>query len=367
MKISIFKLKFENKFVNLFQKNSKKIFLSDALSEGLFVNRFENRFKNFVKSKFAIAVSSGTSALETAFRAINIRNKEVIIPTNTFFGTSIPITRAGGTFVLCDQEKNGTGLDIEKFKKAITKKTKAVCVVHIGGNISENFNKIKDICKKKKLYIIEDAAHAHGSKIKNNFAGTLGHIGCFSFFPTKVMTTGEGGMLTTNDKKLFEKIVKLKNFGRTKKNPLLIDMEGNNHKISELQALLGYLDLSRVKKRIKLRKKNTMRYKKNLKNNPIFEILIPKNSSSSFYKCIVKTKIDSNKIIKYCKRKGINLTGQVWKFPLHKQPLYKKKFKKFKFPNADYFSNHHICPPNYPEMTLKEIDYVCNILNNLNK
>ena len=110
MKIPIFKLQFENKFINLFQKNSKKILLSNALSEGLFVAKFENKFKNFVKSKFAIAVSSGTSALETAFRAINIKNKEVIIPTNTFFGTSIPITRAGGTFVLCDQEKNGIGL-----------------------------------------------------------------------------------------------------------------------------------------------------------------------------------------------------------------------------------------------------------------
>tara|TARA_Y100000590_G_C14955057_1_gene726418 strand:- start:13 stop:477 length:465 start_codon:yes stop_codon:yes gene_type:complete len=150
MKIPIFKLQFENKFIKLFQKNSKKILSSDALSEGNFVKKFENKFKKFVRSKFAIAVSSGTSALETAFRAIDIAGKEVIIPTNTFFGTSIPIIRAGGKFLLCDQDKNGTGLDIKKFEKMITKKTKVVCLVHIGGIISENFYKIKDICKKKK-------------------------------------------------------------------------------------------------------------------------------------------------------------------------------------------------------------------------
>jgi len=363
MKIPIFKLKFENKFIKLFQKNSKKILSSDALSEGSFVKKFEGRFKKFVKSKFAVAVSSGTSALETAFRAIDITDREVIIPTNTFFGTSIPIVRAGGKFLLCDQEKNGTGLDIVKFEKMITKKTKAVCLVHVGGIISENFYKIKNVCKKKKLYIIEDAAQAHGSKIRNKYAGTLGDIGCFSFYPTKVMTTGEGGMITTNDKKIYDKIIKLKNFGRSKNNSLLIDIEGNNHKMSELQALLGYLELNRVKKRIGIRKKYALRYKKNLINNSNFEVLIPKKTNSSFYKCIVKTKINSAQIIKYCKKKGVSLTGQVWKHPLHKQPLYKKKYKKYKFPNADYFSKHHICPPNYPEMTIKEIDFVSNLLN----
>ena len=151
MKIPVFKLKFENKFINRFQKKSKEIFLSDTLSEGNFVKKFENKFKKFIKSKYAIAVNCGTSALELAFRAIDINNKEVIIPTNTFFGTSIPVERAGGKFLLCDQEKNGTGLDIKKFEKMISKRTKVVCIVHVGGIISENFYKLKDICKKKKI------------------------------------------------------------------------------------------------------------------------------------------------------------------------------------------------------------------------
>ena len=181
------------------------------------------------------------------------------------------------------------------------------------------------------------------------------------------MTTGEGGMITTNNKKIYDKILKLKNFGRMQKNSLLIDIEGNNHKMSEFQALLGYLELDRINKRIKLRKKFSLRYKKNLKNNSNYEVLIPIKSDSSFYKCIIRTKINSSKIKKFCKKRGVNLTGQVWKKPLHKQPLYKKKNIKLKFPNADYFSNHHICPPNYPEMTIKEIDFVCNLLNKISK
>ncbi len=367
MKIPIFKLNYEKKFIRQFQKKSKKIFLSDAISEGNFVQKFENKFKKFVKSKYATAVNSGTSALEIAFRAIGIENKDVIIPTNTFFGTSIPIERAGGRFVLCDQEKHGTGLDLKKFKKLISKKTKAVCVVHIGGLISENFFKLKSICRKKKIYIIEDSAHAHGSRIGTKFAGTLGDIGCFSFYPTKVMTTGEGGMITTDNKKFYNRILKIKNFGRKKKNSLLIDSIGNNHKMSEFQALLGYLELNRVKKRIKLRKKFALKYYENLKNNSNYEVLIPTKGESSFYKCIVKTKINSKKIINFCKKKDVNLTGQVWKKPLHKQPLYKKKCSNFKFKNADYFSNHHICPPNYPEMTIKEVNYVSNLLNEISK
>ena len=152
-----------------------------------------------------------------------------------------------------------------------------------------------------------------------------------------------------------------------KKNSLLIDIEGNNHKMSEFQALLGYLELDRIKKRIKQRKKFALRYKKNLENNSNYEVLIPKKSDSSFYKCIVKTNINSSKIKKFCKTKGVSLTGQVWKEPLHRQPLYKKKYVNLKFPNADYFSNHHICPPNYPELTIKEIDLISNLLNKASK
>ena len=184
-KIPIFKLKFEKKFQNKFNSLSKKIFNSKALSEGRFVSKFEKNFSRFVNSKYSIAVTNGTSALEIAFRTINIKNQEVLVPTNTFFATIIAIIKAGGIPVLCDNKVDSPDISIKEISKKITKKTKAICVVHVGGIISDEIENLVKLCNKKKLFLIEDAAHAHGSYLnKKLHAGTIGDIGCFSFYPT---------------------------------------------------------------------------------------------------------------------------------------------------------------------------------------
>ena len=334
------------------------------MSEGYFVSKFEKKFANFVKSKFAIALPNGTIALEVAFNAINIENKEVILPSNTFFATIIAVINAGGKPIICDNKNQFSAeMNIDQIIKKINKNTKAICVVHVGGIIQENIIKLVKICKENKIFLIEDAAHSHGSYLNSKLnAGTIGDIGCFSFFPTKVLTTGEGGMITTNNKKLFLKIKAYKNFGRSK-NPLVLKSCGNNYKISEFTALLGYLELDRVKSRIKKRNQIVMRYYENLKNNRNYNFLFQKNGRCCYYKCIVNTKISATIIEKFCKTKGIILTGRVWKVPIHKQNIFKNLFKKRNFKNSDYFSDHHICPPNYPELKLKEVDYICSILN----
>ncbi|MDA9615681.1 DegT/DnrJ/EryC1/StrS family aminotransferase [Candidatus Pelagibacter sp.] len=364
-KIPIFKLKFEKKFQNKFNSLSKKIFNSKALSEGRFVSKFEKNFSRFVNSKYSIAVTNGTSALEIAFRTINIKNQEVLVPTNTFFATIIAIIKAGGIPVLCDNKVDSPDISIKEISKKITKKTKAICVVHVGGIISDEIENLVKLCNKKKLFLIEDAAHAHGSYLnKKLHAGTIGDIGCFSFYPTKVMTTGEGGMITTNNKKLFKQMNSYKNFGRGS-NPNLIDFYGFNYKISEFTAILGILELKRIQKRIQKRKELVMRYFKNLKNNNKYSVIVQSKGRSSYYKCIIKTKIRSEIIEKFCKRNGIQLTGKVWNIPIHKQNVFKKYLNKDKFLNAEKFSEYHICPPNYPELTLGDIDYVCSILNKI--
>ena len=364
-KIPIFKLEFEKKFQNKFNLLSKKIFNSKALSEGHFVSKFEKNFSKFVNSKYSIAVTNGTSALEIAFRAIDVKNQEVIVPTNTFFATIIAIIKAGGIPVLCDNEVDSPDISLNEIIKKITKKTKAICVVHVGGIISDEIESLVKLCKKKKLFLIEDAAHAHGSYLnKKLHAGTIGDIGCFSFYPTKVMTTGEGGMITTNNNKLFKQMNSYKNFGR-RSNPNLIDFLGFNHKISEFTAILGILELERIKKRIQKRKALVMRYFKNLKNNKKYNVIVQNMGRSSYYKCIIKTKIRSEIIEKFCKQNGIQLTGKVWNIPIHKQNVFKKYLNKDKFLNAEKFCEYHICPPNYPELTLGDIDYVCSILNKI--
>ena len=363
--IPIFKLEFDKKFQNKYNNLSNKIFNSKSLSEGMFVSKFEKKFSKFVHSKYSIAVSNGTAALEIAFRTIDIYNKEVIVPTNTFFATIISIIKAGGIPVLCDNKQESPDINIKEIEKKISKKTKAICVVHVGGIISEDTINLLKICKKKKLLLIEDAAHAHGSFLnKKLYAGTIGDIGCFSFYPTKVMTTGEGGMITTNNKKFYNKMSSYKNFGRGL-NPNSINFLGSNYKISEFTAILGILELERLKQRIDKRKEIVMRYLNNLKNNDNFNVIIQKKGRSSYYKCIIKTKIKSKKIQKHCKIHGIQLTGKVWDTPIHQQQIFKKYSKNQNFKNAEKFSEFHICPPNYPELTIDDIDYVCSVLNKI--
>jgi len=364
-RIPIFKLNFEKKFQDKYKNLSNKVFNSKALSEGYYVKKFEKNFSSLVNSKYSIAVSNGTAALEIAFRTINILNKEVIVPTNTFFATIIAIIKAGGKPVFCDNKPDSPEMDIEEIKNKITKKTKAICIVHVGGIISNDCSNIVKICKKKKIFLIEDAAHAHGSFLnKDLYAGTIGDIGCFSFYPTKVMTTGEGGMITTNNKLFYEKMNSFKNFGRGK-NPNFINFLGSNNKISEFTAILGLLELERIKKRIDKRKKLVMRYLEKLKNNDNYEVIIQNKGRCSYYKCIVKTKLNSKIIEQYCKKNGINLTGKVWDTPIHKQNVFQKYVTKNNLKNSEKFSKYHICPPNYPELTYNEIDYVCTILNKI--
>ena len=366
MNIPIFRLEFEDEFTDKFKKGSEDIFKSGRpIGENKYVKEFEEKFAKLVGAKCSVAVTSGTAALELSLKVIGVKNKKVIIPCNTFFATSIAVTNAGGEIELVDIEDENFSMDPKELEKSIKENKKnvgAVVVVHVGGIISKNIKEIKKICKKYKIPLIEDAAQAHCSKFENQRAGTIGEMGCFSFFPTKVMTTGEGGMITTNNKKYYEKIKSLKNFGRDNNNiDLCINHEGNNYKISEFTGLLGLLECDRVKKRIKIRNKYTDLYVNRLKGSSYIPVLQTKGMSSQ-YKMILKTKINREWLRNYCKENNIVLTGEVWKIPIHKQPIYKNMFKKKKFPVTDSVSNNHICPPLYPELSAGEVNYICDVL-----
>ncbi len=218
MKVSIFDLKFEDDFIESFKVGCEKILRSDSIGEGRYVNEFENKFANLTNAKHAIAVTSGTAALEIALNTIGVDGKNVIMPSNTFFATSVAVTNAGGHITLVDSEIENFSICPIHLRTKITKNTGAVIIVHIGGIISKNIREIKEICDQYSVPLIEDAAHAHCSNYDGLHAGTIGDIGCFSFFPTKVMTTGEGGMITTNSDSIADKVRSLKNFGRALDN-----------------------------------------------------------------------------------------------------------------------------------------------------
>ena len=359
--VKVFDLKFNQKEINFFLKNSKNIFKEGFFSNHSYVKKFENQFKKINKSKFALSTSSGTSALEIILRSFDIKNKNVLVNSNTFIATGHAITNAGGKIVPVELEKNYFMMDPQDLKKKINKKTGAVVIVHIGGIISPNIFKIKKICKKFKVPLIEDAAQAHGSRYKNIYAGNFGDAGAISFFTTKVMTTGEGGMITTNNRKNFNKMYSLRQFGFMK-NKLMHDQVSGNYKLSEFSALLGIIELKRLKSRIKKRNLIAKIYQKHLEKSK-YKLLKSINPFyCNHYKQILFSRIGRGKIERILNKNKISLTGGVYYIPLHRQPIYKKQLKKYKLPLTDYFCDNHFCPPCYPELDKQDIDRICAVL-----
>ena len=362
MKIPIFKLKFDFFYKIKFMLKSFQILTANRpIGESKFVKIFEDKFKNLVNSKYTISCSNGTTAIDLALRAINVKNKKVLIPSNTFFATSVAVNNAGGEIELLDIELDSLSICPKDLESKISDKIGAVIIVHIGGIISKHIFNIVNICKKYNVPIIEDAAHAHCSNFKGTFAGSFGHIGCFSFFPTKVMTTGEGGMITTNNEDYFLKMKSLKNFGRDLNDSgICVNKFGNNYKIHEFTGLLGSLECDRVLSRIQKRNLLVQRYLKNLEGSS-YTPVIQSDGLCSYYKMILKIKIDREWLRKFCSKNGITLTGEVYKIPVHQQPLY-SNLKNNDLPNTNDFCANHICPPLYPELNFSEIDYICKIL-----
>ena len=355
--VKVFDLKFNQKEINFFLKNSKNIFKEGFFSNHSYVKKFENQFKKINKSKFALSTSSGTSALEIILRSFDIKSKNVLVNSNTFIATGHAITNAGGKIVPVELEKNYFMMDPQDLKKKINKKTGAVVIVHIGGIISPNIFKIKKICKEFKVPLIEDAAQAHGSRYKNIYAGNFGDAGAISFFTTKVMTTGEGGMITTNNRKNFNKMYSLRQFGFMK-NKLMHDQVSGNYKLSEFSALLGIIELKRLKSRIKKRNLIAKIYQKHLEKSK-YKLLKSINPFyCNHYKQILFSRIGRGKIEKILNKNKISLTGGVYYIPLHRQPIYKKQLKKYKLPLTDYFCDNHFCPPCYPELDKQDIDRI---------
>lgn len=369
MNVPIFKLEFDKDFIEEYKRKSEEILTSNRpIGENKYVREFENKFANLIGAKYAVAVTNGTAAIELALRVIDVSQKTVLLPSNTFIATAIAVINAGGKVGLLDIERENFSIDPMILEKEIVKRRKsgeqigAVIVVYIGGIITKNIRKIKAICKKYKIALVEDAAQAHCSDFGGLRAGTIGKVGCFSFFPTKVMTTAEGGMLTTNSKAVYEKARSLKNFGRDPRNyDIMIYKGGTNFKITEFTGLLGVLECDRVMERIKRRNELARIYLKRLQGSSYTPVIQDKGLCS-FYKMIFLTSVDREWLRDYCKNYGITLTGEVYKVPIHRQPAYKKDYKKQSFPVTDYVCDNHICPPLYPELSAKEINYVCDIL-----
>ena len=376
------KLKLKNKFIPV---NTPKIFsqekkyVNQALSsgwissEGPFVKKFEENFSKFNKRKFGVAVSSGTAALEIVIKSLNLKKgDEVIIPTFTIISSAMCLIKQGLKPVLVDSDIDTWNMSVEQTIKKINKKTKAIIITHIYG-FPVDMQEIINIANKKKIIIIEDAAEMIGQKYKKKLCGSFGKVSTFSFYANKHITTGEGGMIITNDKKIYEKCKSLRNlcFG-TKGNRFNHDDIGWNYRFTNIQAAIGLGQLKNINWIVKRKKEIGRRYIKRLKKNKniiiqkrknfysenifwVFGILLRKN-----YK--YKRDFITKKLLKN------NIQTRNFFYPMHKQSILLKKgiFKKnLKFPNSEYLSKNGFYLPSGLALTNTEIDIICEKVNKI--
>lgn len=359
---------FDETSMNLITEDIKKILRSGILQLGPYTKKFEEMFSAYIGTKEAIAVSCCTAAIEIALRFYNIKDKEVIVPTNTFIASANAVIYAGGKPVLADIKKETLCIDPNNVLNRITPKTSGIIVVHLAGMVCPEINQLKEICQDHGLFILEDAAHAHGATIDGKKAGNLGDVGCFSFYPTKVMTTGEGGIITTNDPDLARNARRMRNHGREEGTGLAVTL-GYNWLMDEIKAAMGIRQLEQLDKFIEKRNKIARKYDAGLKNiEGVEPISPPENVGHSYYKypIYLEEEIDAVKLAELLKSKyGINV-GNIYYPPCHLQPVYKRIFgyKGGELPVSERVLRKVIALPMHLQITESEINRVLNGLAN---
>lgn len=333
--------------------NSQYFILSSELEA------FENEFAKYLGVKYVVGVNSGTDGLIFALLSLGIgKGDEVITPTNSFIATTTAIIQVGARPVLVDCNPHTYQIDVKRVEEAITKKTKAILPVHLYGAPAE-IDKLQEIATRNKLFLIEDACQAHGATLNNKKLGTFSDLGVFSFYPGKNLGAyGDGGAVVTNEKDLYEKLLKFRNYGQSKKYHH--DSFGMNSRLDEIQAAVLRAKLKHLDKWNKERNVVADNYNKSLKNYRTQRVI--KNGKSAYHIFVIEGK-NRDKLQRYLLNKGIH-TLIHYPIPIHLQKVYKYLgYRKRDFPNAEKLSKTLLSLPLYPEITNEEIAYVSKLIN----
>ena len=308
-------------------------------SVGPYVKKFEESFSRFCNRRYGIATSNGTVALHLALESLGISSKdEVILPTFTMIAPANAISYTGAKIKLVDADSKTWNINTNLIEKTITKKTKAILIVHIYGH-PVDMKPVLEIAKKHNLYVLEDAAEAHGAQYKGKNVGGFGDVSCFSFYANKIITTGEGGMVVTNNTKIAENSRELRNLSFDKERKFRHKRIAYNYRLTNLQAAVGLAQMERVDKFISRRRKNAKIY------NEIFSkingIKIPPEEKWAknvywMYSVTVNNQKIRNKIMDKLKKQGIE--SRVMFYPMHLQKPFKKLDSKIRFPISEKLS-----------------------------
>ncbi|SFC94291.1 DegT/DnrJ/EryC1/StrS aminotransferase family protein [Butyrivibrio sp. YAB3001] len=315
-----------------------KVFDSNMWSDGKMQRQFESMFEEYC-GLGSCAVSSGGTGLITILDYIGIEGKDVVVPANTFWATAQAVKKCGGNVVYADCNRDDLCLSLESLKNVVTPNTKAVIVVHIGGHIAFQIEKIKEFCNQNSIYLIEDCAHAHGADWNGKKAGSWGFAGSYSFYATKTLPLGEGGMVVSSNKKFIEFAKKYRNYGKEviEGHVTYPIKNGFNYRINEMTAALGIVQMEQFDRILEWKRCLAEKYDKVFENRVHF----PEGMTSGYYKYIV---------FDY---ELTEVTGQVFGYD---DLGYRIEGKSIELPNSEWVVKHHQCVPIFYGWDKAELD-----------
>ena len=350
---------------------------SGYLAQGKYVAEFETKFAEKIGSKYGIATNSCTSALEVSIRALGIYDKTILVPTNTFVASVNSIILSGNRPMIVDIDKSTLCMSVDSILENLTDDVGAIMWVHMAGLISPDIIFIKEMCKEKGIYLIEDAAHAHGAKYYNEYkdetlrAGNIGDVGCFSFYPSKVMATGEGGMITTNHDDLNDKARIMRYHGVTRPEGALKGVDygvdahypSQNFRMTETSAIIGLSQLSHLDEFVAKRNWIADGYNYRLRDVEGISLLpIQEFSVSSYwnYYFILDSNIDRDKLSNYLHMNGVENANAYYP-ACHHHAIY-EDYVLENYPVAENILKRHLSLPMYYTLSQEDINIITDIV-----
>ena len=336
------------------------------LTLGKFGRELEERFAAYVGTRYAVAVSSGTSAIEIPLRTLGVAGKEVLVPTNTFFATAAAVVHAGGIPHFVDCSPQTMAMDVTDLRRQLGPNTAGVIVVHIGGLVTPDIEEIRRICDERGIWLFEDAAHAHGSTHGGRQAGHFGVAASFSFYPTKVMAAGEGGIIVTDDETIYREAQIYRDQGKASFTQNAHTLMGSNWRMSELHAAVALSQFGRLDEFIAHRQHLATIYDERLAalELGVRPLTVPEGSRCNYYKYIafLPEGVERTALKKLLREQyDIGLSGEVYEAPLHDQPVF-APYRDRALPDAEQLCARHICLPVSAVMTDAQAHYVIDSL-----
>lgn len=339
-------------------------------SLGKYIKEFEQGFASYCGCKYGITTTSGTTALHLALASLGIgKGDEVIVPTLTMTASLFPIIYVGAKPVLVDSELEIWNIDVTRIEEKITRNTKAIMPVHLYGHPCD-MDPIMDIASKHNLYVVEDAAEVHGAEYKGRKAASIGDMGCFSFYANKIITTGEGGMIVTNNEELADRARRLKDLAHSPQKKFLHTDIGFNYRMTNIQASMGLAQLERIDQFVEMRRQNATFYNSRLKQLPGITLPPEKEWAKNvywMYSIVIQDEfgLTRDQLMEELAEKGIET--RAFFIPMHFQPCFTDMglFGGESYPVAEELGRKGLFLPSSSGLTLEQKTYICDSMKEI--